>query len=336
MMQSIKPMRHILCATDLNSRSKVALDRAASLAQQSGATLIVLHVVRAGQSMQVARMQANRAYARLLSETERAVGPANSFKVLVRVGDARDVIAKTASEFDVDVVVVAAPKSRRLESVVGTTAERLVRGTKRPVLIARHPVGEGYGDATVAADLSDSTAPLIRKAVRIGGLERAGMTVVHAVHPAHGKILRSAGLDDSSIREFQHGVVEDARERLIRMVVEAGRSLAATRITIRNESAATAIRNALEYGRPQLLVIGASRWFLMKRLLIGSVADGVLRSAACDVLVIPTREAVLNVEASDVLAAACVTGILASPRSVAVERGLHQQDRSDRRARAHE
>jgi nucleotide-binding universal stress UspA family protein len=330
-------MRNILCATDLKPRSNVALERAAALAQKSGAKLIVLHVVRSGHSVQVARMQANRAYARLLSETERAVGPANSFKVLVRVGDVREVIATTAAEFDVDVVVVASPKSRRLESIVGTTAERLVRGTKRPVLIARHPVGDGYGDVTVAADLSDSTAPLIRKAVQIGGLERDWMTVVHAVHPAHDNILRSAGLDDSSIQEFQHGLVEDARERLIRMVVEAGRSLAATRITIRNQPAAAAIRNALEYGRPQLLVIGASRWFLMKRLLVGSVADGVLRSAACDVLVIPTREAVLNVEASNVLATARISGVLAaSPRSVSVERGLHQQDRSDRRARAHE
>jgi nucleotide-binding universal stress UspA family protein len=45
----------------------------------------------------------------------------------------------------------------------------------------------------------------------------------------------------------------------------------------------------IEEERPDLLTIGASRWFLIKRLLIGSVADKVLRTAMCDVLVIPQR-----------------------------------------------
>ncbi len=65
---------------------------------------------------------------------------------------------------------------------------------------------------------------------------------------------------------------------------------------MRTDAPAPAIREVLEHERPELLTIGASRWFLLKRLLIGSVADNLLRSGHCDVLVIPARDSSAQAE----------------------------------------
>jgi nucleotide-binding universal stress UspA family protein len=51
----------------------------------------------------------------------------------------------------------------------------------------------------------------------------------------------------------------------------------------------TAIQDTLSDAATELLIIGASRWFFLKRLLIGSVADRLLRSVTCDVMVIPSE-----------------------------------------------
>jgi hypothetical protein len=98
----------------------------------------------------------------------------------------------------------------------------------------------------------------------------------------------------------------------------------------------------IEHERPELLAIGASRWFLLKRLLIGSVADRLLRAALCDVLVIPRRPAVLKLGAPIAVASDGLTPVPVRPditavaRFVPVPRRLQQHDRADRQARAHE
>jgi nucleotide-binding universal stress UspA family protein len=326
----------IVCATDLTARSTSAWNRAASLARQTGARLTVLHVIEPRQPERVARMQANRAYVDLLAQADRAFGSSAGFiDVIVRKGNVRETIATTATELDADLIVLAAPTSRRFEPIVGTTAERLVRTAKRPVLVVRRDVQGAYDNVAIAADLSSASLPMMRTAIRLGALQRAAVSVIHAVHPTYDGMMRSAGLDESSIVLYQHGSQEDARERLQAMIAAAGLPRESSRAIVRDAPAGTAIRAVLESERPQLLAIGASRWFLLKRLLIGSVADRLLRTAPCDMLVIPHRPAVLTrLGAPDAVASDRL--FAGMPGFVPVQRRLQEHDRADRRGRGHE
>jgi hypothetical protein len=154
--------------------------------------------------------------------------------------------------------------------------------------------------------------------------------------------MKTAGLDESTIGLYKRTSQEHARQRLQTMIADAGLPFESTRTIVRSEPPAAAIRAVLEYERPELLAIGASRWFLLKRILIGSVADRLLRSAQCDVLVIPYRPAVLRLGrptavASDRLSAVPVRrDITTVARFVPVQRRLQEHDGGDRRARAHE
>lgn len=317
--------RHILCATDLTERSVPAWERAASLARHTGARLTLLHVVDPHQPERIARLQTNRAYAELLSQAERSKGPDGILvDIVVRRGKVRETIAQTASEWNADLIVVGAPRSRRLDSIVGTTAERLVRNAKRAVLVVRREVQGAYANAAVAAELSGSSSAMLRTAVHLAALEHASVSLVHAHYPPYDGMLRSAGVDEAQIRSYRRSTGAEAERRLRQFIAVSGLSQARTRVIIGSEPAASAIGSVLEHEQPELLAIGASPWFLLKRLVIGSVADRLLRVAMCDVLVVPHRPSVLRLGSA-----------AASARLVPVQSRLHEHDGSDRRAYEH-
>jgi len=209
--------------------------------------------------------------------------------IVVRAGGPLDVIVKVATEVDADLVVLAAPQRRRLDSIFGTTAERLLRAMQRPVLVVHRRTTFSYRRVSMAVDLSNASLPLIQAAARLGMLERAETTLLHATAPPLEGMLKTVGVEEQAIDDYKQGWQDDARARLRAMLTAAEMDVERTRILVRTEPPAEAIRRVIEEARPDLLTIGASRWFLIKRLLMGSVADSVLRSAMCDLLVIPQR-----------------------------------------------
>jgi universal stress protein E len=277
----------IVCATDFTARSDLALSRAVLLAQQTGARLTLVHAVDARQSERQVRAQVNRAYVQLLSKVDQFSAQSAAIDVAVRAGGPLDVIAKVATEANADLVVLAAPQPRRFDSIVGTTAERLLRAIGRPVLVVHREARDSYRRVAMAVDLSNMSLPMIQRAARLGVLDDAETTLLHATSaPAEG-MLKTVGVDEQAIEGYRHGWEDDARLRLRAMVTAAEMSVERTRLLLRTESPALAIRQVLEREQPDLFTIGASRWVLIKRLLIGSVTDSLLRTSMSDVLVIP-------------------------------------------------
>lgn len=280
----------IVCATDLRVRSNFALSRAVQLARQTGARLTLVHAVDARRSAPRVRAQVNRAYVQLLSMVDETFGSAAaSTDIVVRAGGPLDVIVKVTTEVDADLVVLAAPQRRRLDSIFGTTAERLLRAMQRPVLVVHRRTTFSYRRVSMAVDLSNGSLPMIQAAARLGMLERAETTLLHATAPPLEGMLKTVGVEEHAIDDYKQGWQDDARVRLQAMLTAAEMDIERTRILVRTELPAAAIQRVIEEERPDLLTIGASRWFLIKRLLIGSVADRVQRTAMCDVLVIPQR-----------------------------------------------
>jgi len=259
----------IVCATDLRVRSNFALHRAVQLARESGARLTLVHAVDARRSAPRVSAQVNRAYVELLSKVDQTFGSASApVDVAVRTGGPFDVIVKVATEVDADLVVLAAPQRQRLDSLFGATAERLLRLIKRPVLVVHRRTTFSYRRVAMAVDLSNTSLPVIQAAARLGMLERAETTLLHAQ---------------------KHAWQGDAQLRLQAMLTAAEMAVERTRILVRTEPAADAIRHVIDEQRPDLLAIGASRWSQIKRLLTASVADGAQRAAMCDILVVPQR-----------------------------------------------
>jgi universal stress protein E len=281
----------IVVATDLQPRSERALSRAISLANGIGATLTVVHAVPKTPSTPSARVRRNAVYAQILSAIDDATAGTRSelIDIDVRVGKPLDVIATAARAANADLIVVAAPLARRFDSIVGTTAERLIRATQRPVLIVHREAHNDYINAAVASDLSAGSVSIIQTAARFGIFDSKQTTLLHAFDPPYAGMLKSVGVDDAGINDYYSSWREELETNARVTLDAAGLPDDDARVAVRPQHVAEAIRELLEQEKPEVLVIGASRWFLTKRLLVGSVADQVLRTASCDVLVIPRK-----------------------------------------------
>jgi nucleotide-binding universal stress UspA family protein len=284
----LKVLRRVLCTTDLTARSEPALHRAVALARQSGARLTIVHATANRPPGRVMRMQINRAYVQLLSKLDKLFNSqAKLVDVVVRAGSAPQLIVDTANEVDADLVVMAPPRPRRFDWIVGTTAERFIRATNRPLLVVHRPVEGNYRNVALATDLSNASVPMLRTAAGLGVLDHAQATIVHALRDPYENMLRAAGIDEDMIDRSYVSYQQEIAQRLESMIVHAGLAVERTRVRVRTDPPALAIREVLEREQPELLAIGASRWFLMKRVFIGSVADELLRAPMCDMLVIP-------------------------------------------------
>jgi nucleotide-binding universal stress UspA family protein len=139
----------------------------------------------------------------------------------------------------------------------------------------------------LAVDMSRASMPMIRRSVEFGVLDDADTTVVHAFEPPYHILMHSTGIAPEQIERYQEGWTRELKSELRTTLAHSGVEMNRTNVVVRAVPAMAAIQDTLNDAATELLIIGASRWFFLKRLLIGSVADRLLRTVSCDVLVIP-------------------------------------------------
>lgn len=146
--------RHLLVPTDFSAHATHALDYACRLATELGGTVSLVHVLGSTSpelsvSLTDAMMEGIRAGARKALDklaTERT-HVAVFDKVLLKIGDAREQIVRTAEEIGADLVVIGSHGRRGLPRLVlGSVAEDVLRLAPCPVLVVRlsHADGEAH------------------------------------------------------------------------------------------------------------------------------------------------------------------------------------------------
>jgi len=139
-----KLFKKILCPVDFDDNSIAALDYACDLALESDATLYVMNVVflplaTPGFPLEPRPVVSEEPSKRALENLahERLQGKVR-YELLTRIGNPAELINQTAEELDVDVIVMATHGRTGVgRFFLGSVAEHLVRGAKRPVLTIR-------------------------------------------------------------------------------------------------------------------------------------------------------------------------------------------------------
>ncbi len=134
--------RKILFATDFSPAAESALQYAASLARESGATLLIAHVEEplpyAGGEMYFAQPESPNPELRRMLE---AVVPSESdvrYEHRLTLGNAADEIVRIAREEQVDLIVIGTHgRTGMLRLLMGSVAESVVRHAGCPVLTLR-------------------------------------------------------------------------------------------------------------------------------------------------------------------------------------------------------
>jgi nucleotide-binding universal stress UspA family protein len=139
--------KHILVPTDLSEGAAYALDYACELAHKLGAQIHLLNVISIPglgvPELGIALMSAT--IDQLVVDNQTAIDElartrcnAQVGQVLVKIGDARDVINQTAKELAVDLIVMGTHGRRGISrALLGSVAETVVRTAPCAVLTVR-------------------------------------------------------------------------------------------------------------------------------------------------------------------------------------------------------
>jgi len=299
----------ILVASDLSARADYALARAMQLAGQHGAELLVLHVVEPVRASAPAEdwlwpsdefpvTLERDLEAEAQAELERRLGAlpgAANIRACVetRIGTSYHEIIGLACAQDVDLVVVGAHGRAYLRDLLlGTTAERVVRKGDRPVLVVKNPCEQAYRRVLAPVDFSDTSKEAARLGTRIA--PKAQLELLHAYEIWFEGKLRDSGVSEEQILEWHQHYEQRAREELKAFARDCQLDPAAVRFIVRQGYPGTTIARAVTDQRADLIAIGTRGLSGMRYVLLGSVAEHVLREAPCDVLTVRPRKAESN------------------------------------------
>jgi len=201
----------------------------------------------------------------------------------VESGDPFAIILKWAKERNADLVVLGEPGKKGLKELfVGTTAERVVRYSDRPVLIDKRKAGSPYQRVLVAVDFSEGASRALEAAYEVA--PDAEFLAVHAWQvPAVGIAPRK--IAENTIKE-ENEVLGRRIERQVRDHLVALASLSRMpRVEMTEGNPFFVIQAAIASFRPDLLAMGTHARSDFAIALVGSLAREFLVEAPCDVLV---------------------------------------------------
>jgi len=140
-----------------------------------------------------------------------------------------------------------------------------------------------------AVDFSDASHDLFHYAVRLAAMTPGAQ--LHLLHVVPDPLqqpwtVEAAGIDFSRLADDW---VEDATRRLQALITAEGpRAASVTPIVLVGRAAETIARYASDLGA-NAIVMGTHGYGPVRRFMLGSVVERVLRHATCPVLTIPHR-----------------------------------------------
>jgi nucleotide-binding universal stress UspA family protein len=295
------PWGPILAATDFSAPARHAADRAARLAHETGAPLSLMHVLPEGalhdlrqwlgsghaierQIRDEARQQLAQLATELHTNRHVAVRPVNAS------GAVLDEIGREADAIDAALLVLGARGAGYLRRLaLGSTSERLLRRTTRPLLVVRQMSHEPYRRALVALDFSSWSAQAIPLARRVA--PHAHLLLFHAFQVPFEEKLRFAGVDATTIEHYRARARADATQRVHALAHAGGLEPATWEPCIVEGEASQRIVEHEQEKDCDLVVLGKHGQSATEDLLLGSVSKHVLAEGSSDVLVSTAHEA---------------------------------------------
>lgn len=282
-------MKRILAATDFSVRSDRAIRRAVLLAKRSGASITLVHVVDDDKPERIVKA-AHDAASTLLNEQVRSLRRVDGIDchATIVLGDPFEGIAKATGQIAPDMLVLGPHRRRLLKDVfIGTTAERTIRAARRPVLMANGVPAGFYRHILIAVDFSECSRQAIRDVRTLGLHRQAAVSVVHVYDtPASGAVTRSLPVEDQ-IRDYLADENARAAEALAAFLSDLDFSPDRQIVKFNETSVSDAICSAAREASADLISVGTHGRTGLSHMMLGSVAEGVLRSADRDVLAIP-------------------------------------------------
>jgi universal stress protein E len=277
-----RPIRRLVAGVATLQPDDPALAAALALSARTGAELHLVHVDAAeavpGMSVSLSRSGALRGVVESVSPGATAAG-----RVVCRAltGNPERRLRETAAVSGADLLVLGATRRGPLaRAVLGTTATHLLRTVRIPMLVAHGPLPDRPLRVLLTTDLSHHAAHAHAR----------GLALARALGGDAEPELRSLYVQTPYLSDGPLPLPlppESAAERDLAEFLDAEVPHAPITPCVRSGDAALEILHEARAWDADLLVLGTHGRRGASRVFLGSVAETVLRSAPCGVLVIP-------------------------------------------------
>ncbi|KQB13929.1 universal stress protein [Rhodobacter capsulatus] len=283
-------MQRIMLATDFSERSDRALRRSVILARQHGAALEIVHVIDDDRPRRIVDHEVSDAR-HLLGEMARTLkdmdGVACTTEVLL--DDPFAGILKAAGTPCPDLLVIGPHRRQVLrDAFVGTTAERAIRAVHCPIMMANGPPVGPWRHVLMTTDLSEQAGNALTRFLAAGIAGDAMRSILHVFDAPALRLAMSASMSKEGRHDYLEGLSREAWQDLAQFIARAGVGHAEAVVRHEETTAAREILKTAEVLNADLIVVSTQGKGAAARMVLGSVAQQVLRDAQCDVLVMPT------------------------------------------------
>jgi nucleotide-binding universal stress UspA family protein len=292
----MRRLTKIIVDHDFRTGGDTALQAATALATRCGAQLKLIHVVESSPVYQQLAHPLTRPYTaeelvqntgahlqRLATTAEQGL---TRVEYEVRTGKpfVELILAHRAWQADLLVVGGSAPDAGR---VLGSTSERVLRKARTPVLIAKRPLEAGPKLVLVPSDFSASALTAAAEAGALVHHFGGRLLFFHVIHiPAYAYAVGSEPMLASipPVPRLTPAELEPEWDTFL-AGVPALATVTWEKHTTEGSPVPTIVRGAAEH-QADLIVMGTHGRTGVAHMLVGSVAEGVVRQASCPVLTI--------------------------------------------------
>jgi nucleotide-binding universal stress UspA family protein len=279
----------LLSVTDLLPKSEFSIDRAGLLADELDAELSLLHVVSPVAAERVLEQSLQIAIGRMKSRARPPMWhAATTPDVVVRPGNPARVILDTLARDRPDLVIMG-PHERRgvVDALQGTIAEKVVSARTCPVLVVQQSAKSAYRNVLLALDVAAGSRAAVRAAEQFVLGDSTHATVIHACASADHAVLQAADMEAAGVG-FHADCAPDLATAAMRDLLEQeSADPRRYELVVTQGNPLPTILRAIGKHQPDLLVMGTRGDGRMRRAVLGSVANQLLKVAPCDILIVP-------------------------------------------------
>jgi len=289
-------VERIAVATDFSENAEAAVTRAAQLALEHDAHLILLHAL-GEPAIEVARLMYGAGRSPLQetlrhSAEEQARAVVESLdarlqeRTTVRIVSGRPfaAILEALKEQAADVLVMGAHgEHSHLTFWLGSTTERVLHKAPCPTLAVKRKASAAYRRLLVPVDLSPNSVPAVELALRFS--PEAEITAVHAYHVPFESKLRLSGATADTIDGYREQVRSEARQGLNKLLEQVPGAEGRVKTALVFGDAVPVILEQEKLLEADLIVLGRQGRSMLGETLLGRVTRRALADSSADVLV---------------------------------------------------
>lgn len=289
-------LKRLLSASDLSVPARHAAERAALLSKELDASLDLLHVIdrepldrlrhflgREYSSVEQQMLDAAYVETQGLAEHLNNHYEANA-AVHVASGPIIDTLSERADACSADLLVVGARGASFMRhTLLGSTAERMVRKARQPILVVKQPPHEHYRHVLVPIDFSVMSLRAINLAQAIA--PHATLILLHIFDVPFESKLHMAGIEEEVIQRYRIIERQESLDKMHQLTIDAG--IPPERLTLRSQRGDPWLQILEEEQEHDidLIVMGKHGTSRLEELLLGSVTKHVLAQSRSDVLI---------------------------------------------------